>query len=418
MTLTAEITNSNETKNNRKILSESSLYNIIKRLSCIIKEKRNRCQTDQLNTEWTKTNLIVPLLEGLGWDKTTDIICESGPLGNEGRLDLILNFQTPVGIEIRTLDELPPKNIEHPQIKDGLRQCKAKNAPYFIWTNGDSWQFFSLALAKAAFYQVCLSKLDEDLSLLDQILIIKKDVLISDPDRFNKAIMKNTKLMALSHAWTAALQNHTNELLQVFRKGLQFVNVKDEVILKFLKTFKSESLLPKKRSSTSFESEDLLPHKRSSISFNSEDFLRQKRSLALVKSAGRAPQARSSVSVKPDGLMSRPVSSDLAPKAKNWERLIDSYESPYRLARWFFQTSYYRRLGEYLISENYKPWSKNSTWRHLGLPNSKNEEKKVRHAVILFREWGFIEETGTDNYCRVEGCSSYLQKLLEKSALQ
>ncbi len=410
--------NSSERQDNCKILSESSLYNIVKRLSSIIKEKRTGRQTDHLNTEWTKKYLIVPLLEGLGWDDRTDTICESGYPGIKGRLDLILNCQTPVGIEIRTLDELPPENIEHPQIKDGLRQCRAKKAPYFIWTNGDSWQFFSLALAKAAFYQVCLSKTDEDLALLDQLIIIKKDVFISDTDMFNKAIIKNTKLMALSHAWTAALQNHTNELLQVFRKGLKFVNVKDEVILKFLKTFKSDSLSPQKRSPTSFKSVDLLPHKGSSISFNSEDFLRQKRSPAMVKSDGRVSQARSSASIKPDGQMSRPLSSDLAPKAKNWERLINSYESQYRMARWFFQTSYYRKLGEYLISNNYTPWTKDSTWKHLGLSDGTKAEKKVRHAVALFQEWGFIEENGNDNYSRVVGCSPYLKKLLEKTPSQ
>jgi len=116
--------------------------------------------------------------------------------------------------------------------------------------------------------------------------------------------------------------------------------------------------------------------------------------------------------------MSRPVSSDLAPEAINWERLIDSYESHYRMARWFFQTSYYRKLGEYLISNNYTPWSKDSTWKHLGLSDGTKEEKKVRHAVALFQEWGFIEETGNDNYSRVVGCSPYLKKLLEKTPSQ
>jgi hypothetical protein len=177
-------------------------------------------------------------------------------------------------------------------------------------------------------------------------------------------------MTALHHAWTAILQDHTKEFLQVFRKGLQHVDIRDEVILTFMKTFKSGSMLPQTKSSISFKSEDFLPQERSPI---------------------------------------------WVPKPINWEQLIDSYESPYRLARWFFRTSYYRKLGEYLISENYKPWSKDSTWRHIGLTNGTNEGKKIRHAVILFREWGFIEESGADKYCRVDECTPYLKKLLENT---
>jgi hypothetical protein len=312
----------------------------------------------------------VPLLEGLGWDRITDIAYESGPHGNEGGLDLILKCQPPIGIETKTLYELPPQHIEHPQLKTGLRKCREKEAPYFIWTNGDCWQFFSLSMADASFYQIYLSEIEDDVSLSDKFLIIKKDVFTANPERFNKAISKHLNMMALPHAWTAILQDHTKEFLQVFRKGLQHVDIRDEVILTFMKTFKSGSMLPQTKSSISFKSEDFLPQERSPI---------------------------------------------WVPKPINWEQLIDSYESPYRLARWFFRTSYYRKLGEYLISENYKPWSKDSTWRHIGLTNGTNEGKKIRHAVILFREWGFIKEAGADKYCRVDECTPYLKKLLENT---
>jgi hypothetical protein len=336
--------------------SEKSLHNLVKKLSCIIKEKRNSSKPDLLNAEWTNIALIVPLLEELGWDKSADIAYEYRSDSNESRLDLIIKCQTPIGIKTGTLYKLPPQNIEDPRIKNGLSECKAKKAPYFIWTNGDCWQFFCLALASAPFYQVSLREIENGVSLLDKLLIIKKDTFTSHPERFNKAISEHLKMIALPRAWTAILQDHTQELLQIFRKGLQRVDVKDEVILKFLKAFKPE---------------------------------------------GSLPQARSPISV---------------PKGKHWELLIDSYESPYRLARWFFQTSYYRKLGEYLINEKYKPWSKDSTWRHAGLPDGTNEDKKVLHAVVLFREWGFIEETGVDKYRRVEGCAPYLKKLLETPA--
>jgi hypothetical protein len=355
MFLTAEVINGSQIQEGHEIIRENALYNLVKKLSCIIKEKRKTHQSDQMNTEWTKIALIIPLLEELGWDKSTDVEYEFGPITSEGRIDLILNCRTPVGIETRPLHESPPQNIEHPQIKNGLRLCKAKKAPYFIWTNGDSWQFFSLAFTNAPFYHVCLSDMDNDTSSMEQLLIIKKDVFISHPEKFNKAVNENSKIAALPHAWMAVLRDHTRELIQVFRKGLQNADIKDEMIVKFLKTLGSEDLLS---------------------------------------------QARSPVWV---------------PKPRNWEQLIDSYDSPYRLARWFFRTSYYRKLGEYLINENYKPWPKDSTWRHVGLPDGLNERKKVGHAVFMFREWGFIEEAVDGKYYRVEECVPYLEKLLERT---
>jgi len=355
MFLTAEVLNGSEIRKSHEKISGSALSSLVKKLSCIIKEKRKTHQPDQLNTEWTKIALIIPLLEELGWDKSTDIEYEFGPLTSEGRLDLLLNCRIPVGIETRPLYELPPQNIEHPQIKNGLRLCKAKKAPYFIWTNGDTWQFFSLALASVPFYQVCLSDMDTETSLIEKLLIISKDVLISHPERFNKVLNENVKIAALPRAWVTVLKDHTKEIIQVFRKGLQNTDIKDEMIVKFLKSLGSEDLLS---------------------------------------------QARSPVWV---------------PKPRNWEQLIDSYDSPYRLARWFFRTSYYRKLGEYLINENYRPWPKDSTWRYVGLPDGINERKKVGHAVFMFHEWGFIEEGADGKYYRVEECVPYLKKLLERT---
>jgi hypothetical protein len=330
--------------------NEKSLIELVKKLNGVIKEKQKNPQPDQANVEWTKIALIVPILEALGWDKGIDIAYEFVPPGSGVRLDLILRGQTPIGIEARTLYEPPPQTIEHPQIKSGLVQCKEINAPYFIWTNGNHWQFFSLALANAPFYQVCLSEIEDDHSLLERLLVIKKDTFISHPEKFNKALSENLKEAALPHAWTTVLQDHTKELLEVFRKGLQQIEVKDEAILRYLRTF------------------------------------------------------------KPEGLKHQTRPANWTPKPKNWEQLIESYESPYRLARWFFRTSYYRKLGEYLINQNYKPWPKDLTWKHVGLPEGSNE-KKVGHAVVLFREWGFIKETG-EKYCRVEECVPYLKKLL------
>jgi hypothetical protein len=368
---------------------ERSFRNLVIELSHVIKEQRDgySSQPGQLNEDWTKMALILPLLEGLGWEKGTDIAYKFGPCSNENSLDLFLKGHSPIGIESKTLCEMPPQNIEHPQIVNGFKQCKAKKAPYFIWTNGDCWQFFSLSLANAPSFQVYLSKIEDDVSLLDKLLIIKKDAFSAHPERLSEAIGEHLEIMMLHQTWMGILKNHKKEVLQVFRKGLQSVDIKDEMILKFLKTVKSEGLLSQAKSPVLSKSADLLPQSKSQISFKSEELL---------------PQAKSPTRM---------------PKHDNWELLIDSYEAPYRLARWFFRTSYYRKLGEYLLSESYKPWSKDSTWRHVGLPNGTNEGKKAMHAVTLFQEWGFIKEAGADKYCRVDECAPYLKKLLDDTTL-
>lgn len=350
------IINSTDLRDGHKIASERALLSLIKKLSSIIKEKRQSAHPDHLNAEWTKITLIVPLLEGLGWDKSTDIAYQFGPSNQEGHLDLILKCQTPIGIGARTIYESPPQDNEHPQIRNCLKQCEAKKAPYFIWTNGDYWQFFSLALSSAPLHQICLTEIEDDPSMLEQLLIIKKDAFISHPEKFNKALSEKSDITALPHAWATILRDHLKDLLHIFRKGLKNADVKDEEIVHFLNAFKPEFLPPQAKSQIWFSNPD------------------------------------------------------------KWEQLIDSHESHYRLARWFFRTSYYRKLGEYLINENYRPWAKDSTWRHVGLPNGVNERKKINHAVFLFQEWGFIKEAGDEKYCRVDGCVPYLKQLLEKSS--
>jgi len=52
----------------------------------------------------------------------------------------------PIGIEAKAIDVDPPEDSNDPEMKKGLKQSKDREASYFIWTNGDSRQFFSLAL--------------------------------------------------------------------------------------------------------------------------------------------------------------------------------------------------------------------------------------------------------------------------------
>ena len=64
--------------------------------------------------------------------------------------------------EFWVIDINPPEDRSHPHIRKGLKQSKERGASYFIWTNGDCWQFFSLALPDAPMYDLTLSKAHGD----------------------------------------------------------------------------------------------------------------------------------------------------------------------------------------------------------------------------------------------------------------
>ena len=138
-------------------MASKELTNLVKDLSQKIINAPNELEQSERNEEWTKVVLILPLLKGLGWDSATDIIYESRPDDTEGRLDFILKSQPQIGVEAKALDESFPKDHNHSQVKKGLKQSKNRGASYFIWSNGDCWQFYSLALENAPVYQVIIS---------------------------------------------------------------------------------------------------------------------------------------------------------------------------------------------------------------------------------------------------------------------
>ncbi len=138
-------------------MASGKLASLIEKLSQIIIDAPNKLQPSERNEEWTKIVLILPLIARLGWDTATDVSFESRPTEIEGFLDFILKSQPPIGVEAKALDVIKPMDHNHPHVKKGLKQSEERGASYFIWTNGNCWQFYSLALPNAPIYQVMLS---------------------------------------------------------------------------------------------------------------------------------------------------------------------------------------------------------------------------------------------------------------------
>ena len=275
----------------------------------------------------------------------------------EGRLDFILKPKPSIGIEAKGLNMPPPQDLGHPQITKGLRQSKERRASYFIWTNGDCWQFFSLALKNAPLYQVTLSSARGD--IFDKLCIIEKKPFTDNPEIFDEAIRNNWKTRAFPDAWEMVLDKHTNDLYQLISKGLPTeLEIRNEEVLEFLKKLKP------------FDA-DLEPQR------------------------GRTKQVGISHSFPDD-----------------WEQLIDSDETEYERDRKRFHSDPNRKLGQYLLSEAYREWSRNNTYKHCGL--LKERAKRSGPVITLFTKWRFIEKVeGTGKYKRVEDSVKYLKKLFE-----
>jgi hypothetical protein len=352
------------------MVSSASFGELIQRLSRQVVEAPDQLEPSQRNEEWTKIVLILPLLEGLGWDRALDVGYEDqGKPEVEGALDFILMCQPSIGIEAKRLDVKPPQDRSHPQIEKGLKQSGERGAQYFIWTNGDCWQFYSLTLPDAPMYEVTLSSAHGGPEMIQYISaefqIIDRDLIAADPTHFDEALRKRWKTMALPVVLDALVTEHKHDLVQLAKRALPSeLDFEDEEILAFLQGLRSPGT-------------PAVPVKK------------------------RQKQARREHSFPED-----------------WQGLIDSFEPQYARARRRFRKGYYRKLGQYLIGDQYVPWSKSTTWRHVGTPNEPNEKKKLGPVVALFIEWHFMEtvQGTTDKYQRVEAGLPYLRQILEESA--
>lgn len=349
-------------------MASRELGKLIKRLSEQIASAPDKFQGRQRNEEWTKINFILPLLDELGWDRFDDIGYEVGAEDDEGALDFRLRGEPSIGIEAKALDVTSPKERSHPQIAKGLQQAELRGASYFIWTNGDTWQFFSLALPEAPIYGLTLSdaydgQIEEE-SLAEKLEFLVKESFTSNPSLFDEAITEAWKAAALPDVLEMLLNERSQDLIALARSELpDELHVDDEEILEFFRSLESPSV-----------------------------------------SAAPTKKRRGS---------GRPTLSF----PEDWQNLLDSYEPVFDRSRRRLRSGYYRKLGEYLLSDEYNAWSPSTTWRHVGAPSAPNERKKLGPVIALMREWRIIEDApGAATYQRVEESLPYLRKLLEKQA--
>lgn len=217
-----------------------NLPNLVKQLSRLINEVRDGSRQNEVNEEWTKIVLILPLLEALGWDRTTDIMYEQSLFDDEERSGLILRCEPPIVVETRRLDEFPSKDFENDYIEERrLSMWKGEAASYFIWTNGDRWCFFSLVLPKAPPYEVILSQADDVRSVTEKLSIIKKEFIADNVEIFDRSIRDNWKTLALTNAWEELPHKNKENFIQLIRQDLPIeLDIEDEEILAFLEKSK------------------------------------------------------------------------------------------------------------------------------------------------------------------------------------
>jgi hypothetical protein len=245
----------------------------------------------------------------------------------------------------------------------GKRQSKDREASYFIWTNGDSWQFYSFGLPYAPIYEVTLSEAHRDAgTIADRLRIVEKKGLSGDPEHFDRAIRDHWKKVALPSVLDVVREKHPREFIQFLRKGLpEELDIPDEELLEFVRTLK--------------------PH-----------------SVETDARTRRASQHNTAHSFPAD-----------------WEHLIGADDPQYERAREKFGQRLNKALGLYLVSESYRKWPKSRTWRLVGLPDDPNSKKQAGGVIQLFNEWHFIERTdGGEKYGRVEDGVPYLKRLLNE----
>ena len=318
------------------------------------------------NEEWTKMNFIAPLLDGLGWDRMRDVRYEHSPEEVEGALDFVLVCKPSIGIEAKALDVKPPDDRNHSQIKKGLKQSKERGASYFIWTNGDCWQFFSLDLQNAPLYEVIIGKVNDNAEeaqrIASKLSIIEKKPFTDNPQLFDEHIREHWKAVALPAAVNRLLKERAHHLIELIREDLPSeLRIEDVEMLEYVKSLKPP-----------------------------------------VSPAAHAVRSTRQAEIE----LSFP---------KDWEYLLDSFEPLYERARNRFRKDNYRKLGEYLVGEECTPWSKKTTWRYVGASSDIKARKRLGTVISLFKKWNFIESVEKDKkYKRVEESIPYLKRLLDK----
>jgi hypothetical protein len=355
-------------------MAEERVKEILKKVYETTESARVLLQPNELNEEWTKDNLIRPVLEALEWDWAFEVRPESRGEGTEGSLDYMLKPKEPglptMGLEAKALRVSAPERREHDQITKGLKQSKERGARHFIWTNGDTWLVLSLALSQAPMFEISLSKTggnEEAIEeLADRFRIIGRNGL--DAEAIDQQIQENWKVTALPQCLKKLLSTMKGEFLELARKALPAeLMVDDQTIIDYFDGLNAQ-----------------------------------------VSSATRERRP--------------PSHRILDAGPEDWEKLVTSDEPQYEKARVVLLRQERSKLGEYLVGDSYKPWSKALTFKLLGYPRRGTDTKgKTSQAIRPYKKWNFIREAASQDrrvkgevYERVEESVPFLKRLLDR----
>jgi len=351
----------------------TELTNLVRKLGNLIIDAPKRLPPKTMNEEWTKKHLIVPLLEALGWDNPYEVLPEDSPNYVEDWIDYLLKPEQPdassLCVEAKPLLSLPPRDRGHEQIKKGLEQTEARGSDYFIWTNGDTWQLFAVKRPMAPIYEINVGLVGRDESKIqltaDRLRLLSRETVVNSPQTIVEQITAYWKEIALPEAFTALSERLAEETIKLMRRVLPHeLNISSEEILQFLKECRGK---------------------------------------ADIRETGFPKEKR-----------------EFRPCPPEWEKLVTSLEPRYVKARETLLTEPRRKLGEYLISNNYEPWRKTVTFSLLGLEKRGQKTKTVTGpAVGLYRKYGFIEVVDPKarpdeiTYQRVNEAMPYLRRIMQ-----
>lgn len=356
-------------------MKTSALEKRIGDLGTLASEAPFKLGQSELNEQWTKKYLVTPLLEVLGWDDPYEVLLEDSPSDVEDAVDYLLKPDAPdaprLCVEAKALMTQAPQDQDKAQIKKGLEQSKRRNASYFIWTNGNVWQVFAVEHLNAPVYEIRLNEATESDTELratsERLSVLSRDNLVDNPDSIREAILAYWRQMAFPEAFRELRKRFAQEMTALMRKALpQELDVPQEEILEFLET---------------------------------------------CTPAGTAKLLRPRTQSKPPTFV---------PCPENWGKLVRSLEPKYENARKNLLKDPNRRLGEYLLSNEYAPWPRTVTFSLLGQRTRGSHTKGITaQAVTCYRKYGFIEQQDPEakndavTYQRVEAAMDVLKQLME-----
>lgn len=354
-------------------MKESELINLVRKLGRYITEAPSKLPPNKISEDWTRLNLIDPLMRGLGWENPFEIIPGDSSINGDW-IDYTLRPSPPesssICIEAKHLLLPPPRDRNHEQIKKGLEQTKARGSDYFAWTNGDTWQLFAVKLSDAPMYEIRIGQVDRDESkikpTIDWLRLLSRETVVNSPQSIADQIMANWKERALPQALKALSGELAEETSRLMKSVLPpQLDISSEEILTFLKECRWEEI-----------------HTMQPTSEKSESWFK--------------------------------------PCPAEWEKLVASRDPKYIRARETLSKDITRKLGEYLIGDKYEPFLDTVTYSLLGF-NARGKETKgpTGNAIMLYRRYGFIETEnpqagrGKITYKRVDDAMPYLKRILQ-----